>query len=299
MNVVSALSCPSSATLGEMAAPAQRSRRDDEDLDHLLKTTGPLRARDIRDGDPYELSNGHPIRCMGAGERHGGSNARGAQVLSSDPKAAQNGGAGVDVAYEFNDGKNLRAPDISVGNLKGRPGWAKGVPALAVEYADRGQDERELRRKIGELLAAGTQHLWVVRLVGELRVEVHRPGKRMLVVGADGVLKAPGVLQNPVPVRALVDQGAANQATLRNILNQHGYESMEALREEGREEGRDEGRLAEARSALVDLCEGLDIPLSAARRARIGGLDLDGLRSLRQEITRLRAWPPRQRASRG
>ena len=49
----------------------------------------------------------------------------------------------------------------------------------------------------------------------------------------------------------------------------------------------------------MDLCEGLDIPLSAARRARIGGLDLDGLRSLRQEITRLRAWPPRQRASRG
>ena len=34
---------------------------------------GPFRARQLREGDPYELSNGHPIACMGSGDRHGTS----------------------------------------------------------------------------------------------------------------------------------------------------------------------------------------------------------------------------------
>ena len=44
---------------------------------------------------------------MGAGERHGLSNAQGAMVIDTDPALTE--GAGVDVGFEFNDGKNLRA----------------------------------------------------------------------------------------------------------------------------------------------------------------------------------------------
>lgn len=45
-----------------------------------------------------------------------------------------------------------------------------------------------------------------------LRVEVHAPGKPVRVVGAEDELTAPGILANPVPVRALVDTNAATVA---------------------------------------------------------------------------------------
>ena len=64
----------------------------------------------IREGDPYELSDGHAIRCMTAGGRHGAAHNVGSRVLGTDP-AAQ-GKTGTDVGIAWNDGKNLRAPDI-------------------------------------------------------------------------------------------------------------------------------------------------------------------------------------------
>jgi hypothetical protein len=55
-------------------------------------------------------------------------------------------------------------------------------------------------------------------------------------------LHAPGILQNPVPVEALFDRNAAHEATLRNLLQRKGYDSLDALREEGRKEGQKKGR---------------------------------------------------------
>ena len=68
-------------------------------------TPGPFRAHHVPEGSNYEVSNGHAIRCMSAGERHGAANARGVAVLETDPIVD---GAGVDVGVEFNEGKNLR-----------------------------------------------------------------------------------------------------------------------------------------------------------------------------------------------
>jgi hypothetical protein len=231
---------------------------------------------------------------MGAGERHGLSNTRGALVIGTDPALTE--GAGVDVAFEFHEGKSLRAPDISAGNLKDKPGWGKGAPPLAVEYADRGQDERALKEKIKDLLSAGTQYVWVVRLTGPLRVEVYRPQKRKVVVSGDKVLSAPGVLQNPVPVRSLVEKGAANEAALRNLLNQLGYESLDAVRgeglQEGLREGLREGHQKGLRQAVYTACELLQIKLNKARRGQIEQMDEAGLEALCAHLTRKRAWPP-------
>ncbi len=205
---------------------------------HPREAPGPLRAHQIRDGDPYELRDGHAIHCMTAGERHARANLAGGRVLATDPEVG--GDAGVDAGFSFNNEKNLRAPDISTG-VTDKAGWMRTAPPLAVEYADSGQDEAELQAKIRELLAAGTRYMWVVRLGGTLRVEVHTPGEAMRVVDIDAVLTAPGVLRNPVPVRALVDADAANAATLRNLLNAHGYESLDDVRAEGMREGLREG----------------------------------------------------------
>ncbi len=233
---------------------------------------GPFRADQIREGDPYELSNGHAIRCMTAGGRHGSAHIVGAAVLTSDP--ALDRPAGIDVGISWNDGKNLRAPDIVVGTDLSEPGWAHEAPPLAVEYADVGQDEDELDLKIQELLEFGTRVIWVVRLVGPLRVEVHERGVPVRVVPGDGELRAPGILQNPVPVRALIDPEAAHEVTLRNLLARRGYASLDALRTESRREGREESQkttLAEVRATLIAQLGARGWSLTPAMHARIAG----------------------------
>jgi len=222
---------------------------------------GPFRADQLRSGDPYELSNGHAVYVVPAGGRHADANVRGAQVLATDPDVTE---AGMDAGFSPEPG-TLRAPDIAVGNVPAEAGWIRGAPPLAVEYADVGQDEDELRAKIAELLAAGTRHLWVVRLSGARRVEVHEPGQRMRMALPGDELRAPGVLRNPVRVEALYDPKASMDATLRNLLQRAGYEDLEQVREEGRAEGRADGRADGRAEGLAD----------AARRLVASGMTLE------------------------
>ena len=159
---------------------------------------GPFRADQLRSGDPYELSHGHAIHCLPTGARGGKANLLGGSVLASDPAVED---AGVDVGFSPEPG-TMRAPDVSVGVIPNEPGWAPGAPALALEYADRGQDEAELATKIDDLLRHGTKLVWVVRLMGEPRVEIHAPDQPMRTASREDTLDAPGILARPVPVRA-------------------------------------------------------------------------------------------------
>jgi Uma2 family endonuclease len=233
--------------------------------ENLYPTIGPFRAEHIRPGDPYELSDGHKIECMGTGQRGSRSNGSGFMVLDSDPTAPA---AGVDAGVSPVP-TMLRAPDVSVGGLTYKHGWSSTAPPLAVEYADRGQDEPELQKKIVELLRCGTQFVWVVRLAGPRRVEVYEPGKALRVVLPGGTLAAPGILKNTVPVDALYDREAAHRQTLRNLLQREGYEDLDAVKAEGRGEGVDAGRLVEASLALRRVLVRRKIELSAEEDARI------------------------------
>lgn len=190
---------------------------------------GPFRADQIRPGDPYELSNGHPVHCLPTGGRGARATSVGDGVLASDPAAQE---VGVDAGFSPSPDV-LRAPDLSVGGIPDQPGWVQGVPPLAVEYADTGQDEADLQIKIRELLAAGTRYLWVVRLNGPRRVEVHQRGQTMRVAHPGEQLEAPGILANPVPVEALYDRGAAREVMFRNLLQRQGYASLDEVRAEG------------------------------------------------------------------
>jgi len=199
---------------------------------------GPFLAEHLRSGDPYELADGHPVECLPGGGRHSRANLTGGLALGTDPGVDE---AGVDTGYTP-DPKNLRAPDIAVGNVPDRPGWVEGAPPLAVEYADTGQDEQDLRDKVATLLAAGTRYVWVVRMVGPRRVEVHEPGKASRELYPGDRLEAPGILRNALPVDALYDPDTARETALRNLLQRHGYADLDAVRSEGRNEGLSEGR---------------------------------------------------------
>lgn len=226
---------------------------------------GPFRADQLRPGDPYELSHGHPVHCLPTGGRGAKATSVGAGVLASDPAVRD---VGMDTGFSPSPDV-LRAPDLAVGEIPDQPGWVQGAPPLAVEYADTGQDEGELAAKIQELLAAGTRFIWVVRMAGRRRVEVHQPGLAMSVAHPGEELQAPGILANPVPVAALYDREVAQEVVFRNLLQRHGYDSLEAVQAEG------------LRSAILAVLEtrglGVDDAFRAALAAEKDGEILKGL----------------------
>jgi hypothetical protein len=162
----------------------------------------------------------------------------------------------------------------------------KGAPPLAIEYADTGQDETELRLKISELLRAGTSYIWVVRLTGPRRVEVHARGRAMRTALPGSYLEAPGILKNRVLVEALYDETAANEAALTNLVQRKGYDSFEAAlaeseakgRTDGEAHGKVEGKAEAMAEALVALLNSRGWSLSARRRAIIQRSDLEQLK---------------------
>jgi len=193
-------------------------------------------------------------------------------VLASDPGAQD---VGADVGFSPSP-ETLRAPDLSVGEIPDQPGWVQGAPPLAVEYADTGQDEADLRIKIGELFKAGTRYVWVVRLTGPRRVEVHQPDQGVRIANPGDQLTAPGILANPVPVEALYDREAARQTIFRNLLQREGYASLEDVRAEG--------GLQSLRDAILEVLTARGLVVNDELRTALGRAhDPEGLRStLRQ-----------------
>jgi len=233
---------------------------------------GPFRADQLRAGDPYELSNGHPIHCFPTGGRGSKASGVGASVLGSDPAVES---LGFDTGFAPSPDV-LRAPDISVGNIPDEPGWVQGAPLLAVEYADTGQDENDLFIKIEELLVAGTQYVWVVRLTGPRRVEVHQKGKKMSLAHPGEELHAPGALANPVPVEALYDREAGLEVVFRNLLKRRGFDSLEAVEAEGEAQG--------LRDAIVSVLNARGLPAGDDLRSALAEIkDLAVLRSAVQQ----------------
>jgi hypothetical protein len=223
----------------------------------------------------------------------------GALVLGTDPNVTE---VGIDVGYTPADDE-LRAPDVSVGNVPNEPGWVKGVPPLAVEYADRGTDESELQDKVRALLAAGTRWVWVVRLTGARCVQVYEAGKPVQVKTEGDSLEAPGVLANPVPVVALFDRHAALDVTVRNLLQRGGLPSLErALAksreegiekgiEQGIEQGVEQGQALALRRSITSLCEAFGIPLTDERRDVLATRPASELQALFDAILQRHAWP--------
>lgn len=235
----------------------------------LRDSRGPFRAEHLGSGDPYELSNGHAVHCLPTGGRGSKAEGAGYKVLSTDPG---NEDVGIDTGFSPEPG-TLRAPDLAAGRIPDEPGWVKGVPRLAVEYADTGQDEDELATKIQELLTAGTELIWVVRLHGPRRVEVHRSGERTRIAEPGEELEAPGILKNAVAVEALYDPELANDVALRNLLQRKGYADLDAVLTQG--------ELRALRDDLSAVLNARRVELDDEQRATIAGC---------ADTARLRRW---------
>jgi Uma2 family endonuclease len=254
-----------------------------------LSAPGPFRVDHLRDGDPYELSNGHAIYCAPSGRRGSKKNLIGGEVLETDPAVVS---AGVDTGFSRGPG-HLRAPDIAVGDFDDEPGFASGVPPLAVEFADTEQDEGQLQAKIRELLDGGTKHVWVVRLVGPRRVEVYEPGRSMRVAVPGEDLRAPGILQNAVPVLAMFEREVAHEATLRNLLQRKGFAGLDDVQARARAEGEARGEArGEAKGAARGEIKGaVDAVLAvlAARSLQVSPTQRRAIRAT-TDLATLQRW---------
>jgi hypothetical protein len=253
---------------------------------------GPFTADMIRDGDRYELDRGHALYVAPGGGEHGRNAGLGFAVLSSDPLVDQ---AGVDVGYVLDPG-TMRAPDVAVGNVPDRPGWVKGAPPLALEYASTGQDDEELATRIPQLLKAGTRWVWVVRLQIPRHVVVYEAGQPERAVFPGETLEAPGILALPVPVEALWDGRLAADVTFRNLLSRRGYTTLEQLREEvlreGRELGLEEGReLGLEKGRELGLEKGRELGLEEGRKLGIEQGAASELRAAIRQILEARFGP--------
>jgi hypothetical protein len=99
-------------------------------------------------------------------------------------------------------------------------------------------------------------------------VEVHAPGVAVRVAYPGEQLVAPGILQNPVPVTALYEEDAAQAVVLRNLLQRHGFQSLEHVvarsHAEGHERGVEQGLEQGRRAAIlaVPAARGLAVPAS-------------------------------------
>lgn len=228
---------------------------------------GPFKVEHLPSKSEYELDNGHPIRCLPTRPRGGSAQLNGGLIIRTDPAVVR---SGVEVGFDLGN-DTLRAPDVSVLGPDTGDEWGQQAPPLAIEYADSGQDNADLKRKIGQLLAAGTLAVWVVRLTGPRRVEVHEAGGGPVrIVAANEELSLPGVLANPFPAAALFDPEQADRVALRNLLDRFGYVHPAAAREAGREEGREEGRLTALREVAVTLLRTAGAPDPEGRVAGLG-----------------------------
>jgi len=83
------------------------------------------------------------------------------------------------------------------------------------------------------------------------QVAVYEPGEPVRM------LRAPGILRNPVPVPALYDREATPEVVLRNLLQRRGYANLEVVRAEG------------AAGSILTLLEYRGIEVDDETRARI------------------------------
>lgn len=208
---------------------------------------GPFKPEHLPSKSSYELDQGHPVLCLPTKSKGGRAQLNGGLMIRTVPGVD----AGVEVGFDLGS-DTLRAPDVAILAPGEGDDWAKQAPPLAIEYADAGQNEKELARKTAQLLAAGTRAVWVVRLVGPNRVEVHTSdADAPRILGAGDDLTLEGVLPRPIPVAAFFDSALAEQVAFRNLLDGFGFKHPEAAFEEGLQEGRQEGRQEGLRAAAV------------------------------------------------
>jgi hypothetical protein len=240
-----------------------------------------LVARETR----FEIIDGKLHETVPADPPHAIANCQLAYVLQASVRVGFR--AAVDMLTRVNRTSEF-APDASVFPAEADPETGgRRLELMAFEVLDS-QRPAGARRKARLLTARGVERVFAIDLV-EQRVLAWERG-RWMPLPEDGQIDEPRCLIRPLPVRALLDATAADNAAASALLAK-GNLVLQAAQKSARAEGLREGKAEGVRAAIETVCELLDIELSAPRRAQLQGFDSEALEELLETLRRERHWP--------
>ncbi len=157
---------------------------------------------------------------------------------------------------------------------------ARYLEELAFEIVNE-QSLRDITERAEDLSARGVRRIIAIFVKkGEVR-EWSAEQNDWVVLDPSSTLEDRTLVQ-PIPIRALLDRAEADAAVVRALHAKKNPEIV-AIEAKATREGVLEG--------IAALCEVLGIPLDADRRAQLGALDVEGLRSLLTVLRTERRWP--------
>lgn len=136
---------------------------------------------------------------------------------------------------------------------------------------------RGVRRLIAIFVKQGTVREW------------SREQGEWVTLPIEGVLEDP-TLVGPVPIRALLDAVAADNAVI-DALDSKGNPRFVQIKTAEREEGLEAGRKQGLEAAIAVACQLLEIPFGPAERAQLEPLDSIAIQALLGRLRSERRWP--------
>jgi hypothetical protein len=224
----------------------------------------------------FEIVQGHQIEAMGANAEHADPHCQMDAVIWNH--VAPGYVASTDLLTRFTESSDF-APDTCVRRTGKDPQTGTiYLEELCFEVVNEShlRGPRSPTAKAEEMTVRGVRRVFGIFVkTGEVR---EWRGGEWQLLPPDASISDPCFVR-PLPVRALVDAAAADDAVAQALLARGNRVLVQQIRQEG------------VRQAIVDLCELLGIPLDTGRQDRLQRADLPELEALRDGLKRTRSWP--------
>jgi hypothetical protein len=162
------------------------------------------------------------------------------------------------------------------------------VEELAFEVVAE-QSLRDITERAQDLTSRGVRRMFAIFVKKGEVCEWSRERNDWVVLDPSGEIEDPALVQ-PIPIRALLDRAAADDAVARALLIKQNPVLM-ASAAKARDEGHAQGVAQMSRKAVEGLCLLLAIPFDPERRALLQALDAASLEVLHDRILTEHRWP--------
>ena len=159
---------------------------------------------------------------------------------------------------------------------------------LAFEVVSE-QSMRDITERAEDLANRGVRRLIAIFVKKGEVAEWSAETRTWVSLPLDAHLEDP-TLARPMVIRALFDAAVADNEVV-DALAAKGNPRLAQREANARAEGRMEGRTEGLRSAIISLCNALDIPIGSDQRVQLQALDPAGLEQLHTRIATERRWP--------
>jgi hypothetical protein len=161
---------------------------------------------------------------------------------------------------------------------------ARYLEELAFEIVAE-QSLRDITERAQDLSARGVRRVIAIFVKTDEVREWSRELDDWIILDPNGTLED-RTLATPLPVHALLDRAAATRAVVQGLKAKQDPAILEI-----EHAGLEKGRAQMARTAIEALCEVLDLPLDAERRALLQTVDATKLEARLHAIRTERRWP--------